>query len=786
MSTILNRPQSLLRLTAIILSLFLFSCNLNDGDEQVNITFKVIVKKDSGISRVCIAGNQKNLGNWNAGKISLTRISDTLFSRSFVFPKGENIEYKFTLGAWTTEALDGNFMIPPNSKLIPARDSVITTYVKNWRSRIVDGGMYITQNLIPDFTYATELSANWKFSANDSVLFSKPDYNDSHWIKTDLSRFPPESKAEIGWFRLKLTVDSALFGKSFAVNIAHLGASEVFFNGRKIFTSGVPVASPDSFEAQQNRQWYAVIFENRREQYFAVKYANPGKEYHASLGFDPGFVLSIANINQALIYSTSQMRINTVYQALYSLVPLILAFIHFLLFWFYRKSVQNLYYAICLLGFASISYCNIEKFIATDPGTIILLYRLVAPSIATSIYFGILTGYTGIFTVLPKRRFFYLAISVIIGTWGIFDFSRNVGYSLYFLLAATVYEYLYIFFKRKSKTGKIDILISVAFVILLSSIVYQLLLDFDLVPSLWGFRMVYGIGLLALIIAMSISLSYEFANTNKSLERQLEITIRKDREIHEKEVEKRILEADNKRKTEELAAAREQQLAFLPKNIPELPGYEIAVFMQTATEVGGDYYDFFLKDGELTFVIGDATGHGAKAGIMVAATKSLFSVLAREYEPLTIIRKFNAALKSMNLHNLYMGLTACRLTGDKLVYSNAGMPPFIHYTDAKGESEEMMLKSMPLGGFINFPYEQRELHFSTGDILLFMSDGYTELHDGNDRMMGSEVAKALLRDKKDSSAGDIINSLVENMKKWSENNPFSDDVTFIVLKRKRS
>jgi serine phosphatase RsbU (regulator of sigma subunit) len=68
---------------------------------------------------------------------------------------------------------------------------------------------------------------------------------------------------------------------------------------------------------------------------------------------------------------------------------------------------------------------------------------------------------------------------------------------------------------------------------------------------------------------------------------------------------------------------------MLPKQLPQLPHLDIAVYMRTATEVGGDYYDFHIgMDGTLTVVLGDATGHGMKAGTMVTTTKSLFNVLA--------------------------------------------------------------------------------------------------------------------------------------------------------------
>ncbi|MCK7523473.1 MAG: hypothetical protein MZV64_40370 [Ignavibacteriales bacterium] len=82
------------------------------------------------------------------------------------------------------------------------------------------------------------------------------------------------------------------------------------------------------------------------------------------------------------------------------------------------------------------------------------------------------------------------------------------------------------------------------------------------------------------------------------------------------------------RKSNELESARQIQLSMLPQALPEHPELEIAVTMQTASEIGGDYYDFHLaEDNTLTFAIGDATGHGAKAGAMVTAIKTLFQIM---------------------------------------------------------------------------------------------------------------------------------------------------------------
>ncbi len=110
-----------------------------------------------------------------------------------------------------------------------------------------------------------------------------------------------------------------------------------------------------------------------------------------------------------------------------------------------------------------------------------------------------------------------------------------------------------------------------------------------------------------------------------------------------------ILEAENERKTKELEEARELQLSMLPKELPQLAHLDIAVYMQTATEVGGDYYDFHVGlDGTLTVVIGDATGHGMKAGTMVTTAKSLFNSYAPNPDILFSFQEITRCIRQMN------------------------------------------------------------------------------------------------------------------------------------------
>jgi len=143
----------------------------------------------------------------------------------------------------------------------------------------------------------------------------------------------------------------------------------------------------------------------------------------------------------------------------------------------------------------------------------------------------------------------------------------------------------------------------------------------------------------------------------------------------------------------------------------------------------------------MTAVIGDATGHGMQAGTMVSATKSLFNALADEPEPVQLLKKGTEAIKAMGLKKMFMALTIAKFKDQHMRIAAAGMPFALIYRSSTGQVEEVALKGMPLGGFANFPYKDKKLHLSTGDTVLFMSDGFEEMFNPQDEMLGEEQVK---------------------------------------------
>ncbi len=251
------------------------------------------------------------------------------------------------------------------------------------------------------------------------------------------------------------------------------------------------------------------------------------------------------------------------------------------------------------------------------------------------------------------------------------------------------------------------------------------------------------------------------------------------------EAQSKAMEAENERKTQELEEARQLQLSMLPRELPQIPHLDIAVYMKTATEVGGDYYDFHIGlDGTLTVVLGDATGHGMKAGTMVTTTKSLFNVLAPNPNIVETFHEMTRCLKLMHLEKLSMCMSMMKIFGSKVQMSAAGMPPIFIYKRDSQSVEEHVMKGMPLGTFSDFPYSLVESSIQSGDTILLMSDGFPELMNEEKEMYGYKRTRNLFEQVSDESPEKIIEKLKDASSEWVNDKDPDDDVTFVVIKVK--
>ena len=114
----------------------------------------------------------------------------------------------------------------------------------------------------------------------------------------------------------------------------------------------------------------------------------------------------------------------------------------------------------------------------------------------------------------------------------------------------------------------------------------------------------------------------------------------------------------------------------------------------------------------------------------------------------------------------------------------AGMPFPLIYRSSTGQVEEVVLKGMPLGGFVNFPYKEKKLQFTAGDTLLLMSDGFEEMFNPQDEMLGKKRMKMLFKEIGSNSPEEIIAHLKKRGDAWANGRDLEDDMTFVVIKIK--
>lgn len=301
--------------------------------------------------------------------------------------------------------------------------------------------------------------------------------------------------------------------------------------------------------------------------------------------------------------------------------------------------------------------------------------------------------------------------------------------------------------------------------------------------KLWVIILVGGIALVLIVSGFMFS--------------RFKLKARNREQLHRSEMEKarlqaesakaktRLLDEENKRKSKELEDARNLQLSMLPAALPDSRFARIAAFMETAAEVGGDYYDVDQwEDGTLTLVIGDATGHGTKAGLLVMAVKSLFNLTSRERELIDIMRRCSEAIKKMNLPRLYMAFALARIKNSTLELVGAGMPPALIYRVETSRVESVDLKGMPLGSVPDFPYVKTTVELYGGDVLLLLSDGYPELTNDEGAMPGYDNPAKLLAETGHLEPEAIIDHFRQACAKWTQAERPNDDITFLVLKKK--
>lgn len=255
---------------------------------------------------------------------------------------------------------------------------------------------------------------------------------------------------------------------------------------------------------------------------------------------------------------------------------------------------------------------------------------------------------------------------------------------------------------------------------------------------------------------------------------------------------------ETERMSQELATARKIQQAMLPAAAPFDKSLNIDFYLETSTEVGGDYFDFLpLGDNKLAFVIGDVTGHGVPAALLMAVIKScLHTQVLTNHKVADVMTIANSILHQSSFERRFMTFFYSILDTEtgRLTYANAGhLYPYL-YRQATGELYTLEMASYPLGVRPMLVVHEKEVMLEQGDVLFFYSDGIIEAKSPEGEEFGFERLENLIRAHGHRTAESVKAQILEEWKAFvyagataeQLTGPLAlradDDVTIVVVK----
>ena len=235
---------------------------------------------------------------------------------------------------------------------------------------------------------------------------------------------------------------------------------------------------------------------------------------------------------------------------------------------------------------------------------------------------------------------------------------------------------------------------------------------------------------------------------------------------------------------EELRFAREVQISMLPEAPPRLAWADIAGISLPATEVGGDYYDYFVVDGRLASVCGDVAGHGLASGITLSALRSGFTLLRDQLlEPARVLDRLQEVVTQSSRRRMMVTISVLLLDPETMraTIASAGHPPLLHVRAATRTAEMIELFSPPLGARLGASTPQRVVPFATGDLFVLHSDGIYETVNAHGDEYGLERLGRIVA-ACDGTAEEIRDTVLRDVEEFRGGEAQQDDVTLVVVR----
>jgi serine phosphatase RsbU (regulator of sigma subunit) len=248
----------------------------------------------------------------------------------------------------------------------------------------------------------------------------------------------------------------------------------------------------------------------------------------------------------------------------------------------------------------------------------------------------------------------------------------------------------------------------------------------------------------------------------------------------------RLLEEsfEKQRMEEDMRRAAEIQRGLLPTTPPQVPGYELAGSNRPCRTVGGDYYDFAVHDGRLHLALGDVSGKGTGAALLMTVLRAAVRGHWAEGSVSEAMRRINQTVCQNVTEGKYVTFVMARLDPDsgRLTYVNAGhnAPLLVR---ASGGVEHLEEGGMVLGMFDSVPYAEGEAAMGNGDALVIFSDGVTETFNSAGDEFAVERLVDVVKEGRDLAADALEGRILAELERFADGAKITDDRTIIVLKR---
>lgn len=588
------------------------------------------------------------------------------------------------------------------------------------------------------------------------------DFDDSNWQGVDNMWITISQMEEdwdyIRWFRVSFEVDSSMVGQPVSITHSSSGARNIWYNGKLIDTEGIVSSNIEEYEPGSMRGWSVFTLDSSDEHVIAVRSAfTDHRNYKQS---DPTvgvfFVLNQPERSSNHYLDTYKFAASVTWFMIG--LTLVFSVLHLFFYLYNSKQKFNLWFSLACFCFALGTWGQGQWAFNYQLSTMIQIQSLFQSMMILTFMFMALFLRSVMNLNYPLYFKILVAWCTVLSIFNVFGYLRNE----FIILSALIFsiEIFVIMIQAIKKKRKGAWFISGGIATFVGSI--YLVIGLEMAGYTGGFSEITVfhapyIGFIIAMVGMSLYQSKYLAE----------------------------LDVENERKSAELEKARELQLSLLPVKLPSRPDYSIGVAMYTATEVGGDYYDYYVKEnGTMIWAMGDATGHGTEAGIVAAMSKTLFMTLAPKLHPDECLRQMSQSLKSTGVKGKYMCLGLLTVEENNVSWCAAGIPAaLIIRRDSNKDIESLESKGMPLGSVTDFNYVIAKTTMEPGDTLLLMSDGLLEQMNDKREEFDIYRIKSILKQSSNSSPNEIIKNLKRGIDQWRGLEAIHDDISLVCLRR---